>query len=162
MEKSVKMIEKFSLFQRITLQGSWFIIIILGNIGLFNYNLIFGTIYLSFSIITTFFLLSITLCRHCPYPCKYDSCLFMSPKIVKKYFKYISPNMNIFEKIVFVIIFLGIGLIPIYWLFISNIFIFIPFIILVIYLYTYMFVYLCTKCYHYSCPFNRAKKSSDT
>ena len=156
------MIEKFTLFQRITLQGSWFLIIILGSIGLFNFNFIFGVFYLSFSIITSCFLLSITLCRHCPYPCKYDSCLFMSPKTINKYFKNVSPNMNIFEKIIFVIIFLGIGLIPIYWLFISNKFIFIPFIIFVINLYTYMFGYLCTKCYHYSCPFNIAEKSNGT
>jgi hypothetical protein len=158
MKKEIKMIKKFESFPLKSLKTLFLIMVIIGSIGIFINSLIFGLLYIVFIIFS--FLLNIALCKHCPYPCDYNTCLFMSVKFVKKYYKYKSPDMNFIEKFIIVFYLLGYGIIPLFWIY-KNIYLLIPFLIIAIYIYSFMLIYICRRCYNYNCPFNRVKKDSN-
>ena len=85
--------------------------------GLFLNNSILGIFYLLYSYIGIIFLMRYTVWTRCPHLHVANDCVQLHPSIVKIIVSSTRKGpLNIFEKILFVMVLYGILILPIYWI----------------------------------------------
>lgn len=154
-------IESFSLKEKIFAQVTFNAGIITAAYGLFLNNTILGMAYLVYAYIGIVLLMRYTVCPRCPHLHIANDCVQLHPSIVKI---IISPKrkgpLNIYEKILFIMVLYGILIFPIYWI-ASNV------IILVLFLLLYgggtllgLHLHFCPNCKNKVCIQNRNRERS--
>jgi len=131
--------------------------VLVGAYGLYLNNAILGISYLLYSYIGIMLLMRYTVCPRCPHLHEANDCVQLHPSIAKI---IVSPKrkgpLNIYEKILFVMVLYGILILPIYWI-ASNT------IILILFLLFYggqllgLHLHFCRDCQNKSCIQNRNK-----
>lgn len=157
-QNNVNLAERFSLFEKILMRMGFYGFIIIGAYGIYSESVPWGLLYTVFVIFGLSVLLSYCLCAHCPYPYKYSDCLFMPLALINKY-KFRSRPMSTLDKIGFIVMMVGVVVIPQYWL-LKNSTILIIFWIFYLPTFAGFLFYECRRCRHFDCPFNLARKES--
>ena len=152
----------FTLKEKIYAQFTFNAGVLTGAYGLFLNNTILGISYLLYSYIGIVLLMRYTVCPRCPHLHVANDCVQLHPSITKI---IISPKrkgpLNIFEKILFIMVLYGILIIPIYWIYSNT-------IILVLFLLFYggqllgLHLHFCRDCQNRSCIQNRNKNVIST
>jgi hypothetical protein len=155
--RNVSLADRFSLVEKILMRIGFSGVLIIGACGIYLENITLGIIYTAFIIFGQSVLLSYCLCSHCPYPNKYSDCLFVPARLIKKSYKFRSGPMSILEKIGFIIMIVGVVVIPQYWL-LKNYVILAIFWVFCLPTYAGLVFYECKRCRHFVCPFNRVRK----
>lgn len=147
----------FTLKEKIYAQFTFNAGVLTGAYGLYLNNTILGISYLIYSYIGIVLLMRYTVCPRCPHLHVANDCVQLHPSITKI---IVSPKrkgpLNLFEKILFVMVLYGILIIPIYWIY-SNI------LILVLFLLFYggqllgLHLHFCRDCQNRNCIQNRNK-----
>ena len=156
-KKDINSICTFTLKEKIFAQIGFNAGVLVGAYGLFLNNEILGIAYLLYSYIGIVLLMRYTVCPRCPHLHVANDCLQLHPSITKI---IVSPNrkgaLNIFEKILFFMVFYGILLLPIYWI-ASNTIILVLFLVFYGGLLLTMHLHFCPNCQNKSCKQNRNK-----
>lgn len=152
----------FTLKEKIYAQFTFNAGVLTGAYGLFLNNTILGISYLLYSYIGIVLLMRYTVCPRCPHLHVANDCVQLHPSITKI---IISPKrkgpLNIFEKILFIMVLYGILILPIYWIYSNT-------IILVLFLLFYggqllgLHLHFCRDCQNRSCIQNRNKNVIST
>ena len=152
----------FTLKEKIYAQFTFNAGVLTGAYGLFLNNTILGISYLLYSYIGIVLLMRYTVCPRCPHLHVANDCVQLHPSITKI---IISPKrkgpLNMFEKILFIMVLYGILILPIYWIYSNT-------IILVLFLLFYggqllgLHLHFCRDCQNRSCIQNRNKNVIST
>lgn len=152
----------FTLKEKIYAQFTFNAGVLTGAYGLFLNNTILGISYLLYSYIGIVLLMRYTVCPRCPHLHVANDCVQLHPSITKI---IISPKrkgpLNMFEKILFIMVLYGILILPIYWIYSNT-------IILVLFLLFYggqllgLHLHFCRDCQNRSCIQNRNKNLIST
>ena len=158
----IKSICAFTLKEKIYAQFTFNAGVLTGAYGLFLNNTILGISYLLYSYIGIVLLMRYTVCPRCPHLHVANDCVQLHPSITKI---IISPKrkgpLNMFEKILFIMVLYGILILPIYWIYSNT-------IILVLFLLFYggqllgLHLHFCRDCQNRSCIQNRNKNVIST
>ncbi len=145
---------KEKLYSQITFNAG----VLVAAYGLFLNNTILGIFYLYYSYVGILLVMRYTICPRCPHLHVANDCLQLHPSIVKH---VVSPTrkgpLNIYEKILFVMVLYGILILPIYWI-ASNT------VVLVLFLLFYggqllgLHLHFCRDCQNNSCIQNRVAR----
>lgn len=144
----------FALWEKTIGRGGFYGIMATGAVAFYSENVWLGMAYTLFLVIFPLTILGLTICTRCPYPCDYGTCLFMPVRINRWFYKPKTTPLSKIETVGFYISFLGIAVVPLYWIFkqplLTALFLFfaLPF-------YGYFFLYCCRRCRNTACPFNR-------
>jgi hypothetical protein len=122
-EKNSNSISKFTLWEKFSVQFSFWAGIASAAYGLSLSNVILGVIYPLIALSAYFLLMRYTVCPRCPHLNIAGDCLQVPVRLTKI---IVSPNrtgpLNLQEKIIFNFAWYGSLLIPIYWLLSTPIF----------------------------------------
>lgn len=151
--RDVNLIERFSLLEKALMRLGFYGFVVIGAYGIYLESILWGLIYSGFVIIGLQFGFLYFLCTHCPYPYNHSDCLFMPFWVVTKQFKFRSAQVNLLDKIGFIVIMTGLVVIPQYWL-IKNYTVLIIFWIFCLPTLLAFPFHLCRRCQHFHCPFN--------
>ncbi len=152
----IKLIDKFSSHEKIIGRSLFAVIVLIGLSGIYIEDITWYIIYVCYLIVGPGYLLGYSLCRHCPYPCEHSTCLFLPYKFVLKIHKYSPTPLTKLDKILTIIAFAPIIIMPLFWLF-NNLYLMIPYLILNVIFFSWFPVHFCKRCRHTSCPFNLVK-----
>lgn len=116
--------------------------------------------YLVFTIVGFSGVVMGSICARCPYPYTRNTCLFFPKKLVPAVYKSRRSPMRLWEKVLLVIFFTSLLLIPLPWL-IGQ-----PVLLAVFYgmgipANAILLTYYCKRCRNTSCLFNRAVVPAD-
>lgn len=117
-----------------------------------------GIAYFVFIIFTYRVLLIGMFCSYCPYPFKYNTCIFFPVSV----FKNVKPKTGkapFIYKFGHLIAFGGMFLIPQYWI-IKNVYLSIGLWTTGLAIAVGILVHVCGRCRYQQCPFNRVPKST--
>lgn len=146
-----KTICSFSLKEKIYAQISFHGGVLTGTYGLSLVSTGLGIAYFLYAYIGILSLMRFTVCPRCPHLHVANDCLQLHPSITKI---IISPNrkgaLNIFEKILFIMVYYGILILPIYWL-ASNTIILVLFLLFYGGLLLTMHLHFCKNCENEVC-----------
>ena len=148
--------EGFSFWEKIYAQSSFIAMGVLGTIGILLEDWIWVIPYI---FIYWYGIPGIVqrhlVCPRCPHLHEFGDCLQIHPILTKWFIKKKKTNpFSVFEKFLFLFIFITIPTYPIYWL-LSNKLLLIAFLISAVMYYSGQFLYFCKRCRVYDCPFNR-------
>ena len=154
--KQLCLADRFSPWEKIYAQLTFFGMGILGTIGLVIADWIWVFPYL---IIYWYGIPGIVqrhlVCPRCPHLYKYNDCLQIHPSITQLLVKERKTNPFSFtERTLFLLIFILIPIYPIYWLLPSPLLL-IPFLLSAVMWYSGQLFYFCKRCRVAECPFNR-------
>jgi len=145
----------FTLVEKLSAQLTFNGGILIGAYGLFLNSRILGIAYLLYSYVGILALMRYTVCPRCPHIHVANDCVQLPPLLTKKIISAKrSGPLNVFEKIMFVMVLYGILVIPLYWI-ASNT------IILILFLLVYggfllgLYFHLCVRCRNKVCIQNR-------
>jgi hypothetical protein len=155
--KHVKLIDNFSLFEKILSRTGFYGFIIIGGYGIYSQSILWGIIYTAFVVLGLVFGLPYFFCSHCPYPYKYSDCLFTPFWLIKRQQEFRPDRLTLLDKIGSGVIGAGLILIPQYWLF-KNCAVFALFWIFCALTLVSFPIYYCKACRNFRCPFNSANK----
>lgn len=156
--KDCTLIDRFSLLEKILMRTALYGFIIIGTYSIFSTSILWGVIYSAFVIFGAAVVASYLFCPHCPYPFKYETCLFFPAGIIKLFGRFRSEQMSIIEKVGAFGWFAGLIVIPQFWLF-QNYILLIIFWVLALPLLVRVRTYICKRCRHFFCPLNAVDKS---
>jgi hypothetical protein len=159
-KKEPNSIESFSLKEKIFAQFTFNAGVLTAAYGLFLESTILGIAYLLYAYIGIVLLMRYTVCPRCPHLHVANDCVQLLPSIVKIIIssKRKGP-LNLFEKVLFVMVLYGILILPIYWI-ASNM------LILVLFLVFYggtilgLHLHFCPNCQNKVCIQNRNRQLS--
>lgn len=151
-----RLAEGFSFWEKVWAQVSFFALGIAGTAGIIRAD---WPWVLPFLILYAYGVLGVVVrhlaCPRCPHLYVYNDCLQAHPAVTRLFIKKQKQTpMSRKEKVLFIIIFLGIALYPLYWLRSQP-------VLLAVFLasmfawYGGQFLYFCKRCRVKSCPFNR-------
>jgi uncharacterized membrane protein len=156
------LINRFSLSGRIVMRTLWTAFTVIGTYGIYVQSPLWAAIYIVLVLLGFILVVLPSLCTHCPYPSKHNTCLFMPPGLVTHFYPYKGPDMSTAGKICSLFAIAGMVIMPNIWL-VST-----PPLLLFFWLVALPTVavfplYYCTRCRHLDCPMNKAKipNSSD-
>lgn len=153
----INSIRTFTLKEKIYAQFTFNAGVLTGAYGLFLNNMILGISYLLYSYIGILLLMRFTACPRCPHLHVANDCVQLHPSITKI---IVSPKrkgpLNMFEKILFIVVLYGILILPIYWIY-SNTIIFVLFLIFYGGQLLGLHLHFCRNCQNRSCIQNRNK-----
>ncbi len=153
--KNCESICKFSIKEKLYAQLSFNGGVIIGAYGLLQHSNTLAVIYLLYSYVGILLLMRYTVCPRCPHLHVAGDCLQLHPSLTKR---IIAPNrkgpLNIYEKLLFVIVLYGILIIPIYWI-ASNLVILILFLLFYGGMLLSLWFYFCRDCKNTICIQNR-------
>jgi hypothetical protein len=148
---------KFTFKEKLYAQFTFNAGVLTGAYGLYLNNPMLGIAYLMYAYIGITLLMRYTVCPRCPHLHQANDCVQLHPSIAKI---IVSTNrkgpMNIFEKLLFVMVLYGILILPIYWLASHP-------VILMLFLLFYggqilgLHLHFCKDCQNTSCFQNRNK-----
>lgn len=142
---------KEKLFAQISFNGG----VIIGTYGLFQHDISLAVIYFLYAYIGIFLVVRYTVCPRCPHLHGAGDCLQLKASLTRR---IISKNrkgpLNLYEKILFVMVIYGILIFPVYWI-ASDL------IVLILFLLFYggsllgLWLYFCRECQNQTCIQNR-------
>ncbi|KPJ56202.1 MAG: hypothetical protein AMJ42_05610 [Deltaproteobacteria bacterium DG_8] len=159
-QQNVTAAMKFSLTEKVLMGIGYYGLVITGAYGIYLQSIIWGLFYTGFLIFGFFVFLGYCVCSYCPYiyP-EYSDCLFPPfGALIKKLYKFRSGPISIVDKIGFLIMMIGVVVIPQYWL-LKNYTILAIFWIFCLPTYVGLIFYECRRCQHFDCLFNIAKRN---
>jgi len=153
----IKLLDGFTLAQKIVLRLLLAAFLAVGACGVFLQSAPWGWAYLGVVVLTQFFMVLPALCGHCPYPRQHGDCLFMPAGLMRRLVKYRGPAISRGEVLLLGLALPAAMLLPQYWLS-MNPPLFILFWVLVLAFLACFPFYLCKRCRHRGCPANRVKR----
>ena len=156
-DHSCSLIDRFPLKHRIIMQTGWYGFIAIGLAGVALQSQLWALIYFVFVIASFFFMVLPSLCSHCPYPEKHDTCLFLPPSLIRKFYPYRGPRMSRTESLTTLLGLAGIVIFPQAWLYHS------PLLFIIFWAFCLPSIiafplYYCKRCRHEKCPMNNARR----
>ena len=112
-KQNLKLIDGFSLNEKILMRIALYGCIIIGAYGIFSVSISWGIFYIAYVIIGAVLLTSYLFCCHCPYPYEYSSCLFFPSRLFTAFIKYQDQPLTKFKKIAAFAVFGGFLVIPV-------------------------------------------------
>jgi hypothetical protein len=155
--RNVNLADRFSLVEKILMRIGFCGVLIIGACGIYLESITFGLIYTAFIFFGQSVLLSYCLCAHCPYPHEYSDCLFAPARLVKKSYKFRAGPLSVLDKIGFIVMIVGVVVIPQYWL-LKNYAILAIFWVFCLPTYAGLIFYECKRCRHFCCPLNQVRE----
>ncbi len=150
------LLERFSLKERIVMRTLWTAFTAIGAYGIYLQSPMWAVLYLVFTLSGFALVVLPMLCAHCPYPAKHDSCLFMPPGIVRRFYPYKGPDMSATEKVGPLAAMVGMVILPNIWL-VSHPLLLIFFWIFALPALAAFPRHYCKRCRHFGCPMNKAR-----
>ena len=147
------LINRFTRTEKVLIRGGFYVFMVIGAVGIYVKSLVWGMIYTGFAIFGLLGVVLYSLCSHCPYPYVYSDCLFLPHGWIRKWFKYRPTPMSLSDKTGFILITLGLVVIPQYWL-ASNVTLLILFWMACLPVLILFPFHYCRRCRHFGCPFN--------
>jgi hypothetical protein len=152
-----RLIDRFSLQERLVVRTGWYGFMIIGTIGIFMQAPIWAAVYLGYSLVAFGLIILPGLCAHCPYPSQYSTCLFLPPALVNRFYPYKGPQMHPTAKILVFIAMAAIVMLPQFWL-IASLPLFLLFWLFALPTLVAFPMHYCKRCRHFDCPLNRSCK----
>ncbi len=146
------LLTRFSVLHKLYFRTAFFGALALGTYGIYTHNPSWAYIYIALGLFCVW-VLNWSLCVHCPYPTKYQTCVFQPYQLVLKFFPYKGPRMSLIKKRSFPLSLLGTLGLPYFWI-AGDIPLVIIYSILFIALPIGFIGHLCRKCQHVDCPSN--------
>lgn len=148
------LVDRFSLKEKFLMRTGWFGFMAVGFYGIHRQDPLWAFIYAGFGLLGFVLVVLPGLCAHCPYPSKHDTCLFLPPALVRKFYPYRGPNMSLTGKTATLAALAGMAIMPLFWLtqdvYLLSVFILIGLPVLAVFPF-----YYCRRCRHTGCPMNR-------
>jgi hypothetical protein len=155
--KYIKLIDKFSVAEKILARTGFYGFIIIGAYGIYSQSILWGIAYTLFVLLGSIFGLPYYFCSHCPYPYKYSDCLFTPFWLIARQQEFRPGQLTISDKICSAVIGAGLVLIPQYWLFKNHSVLILFWIFCALTLVSFP-IYYCKRCRNFKCPFNSVSK----
>ncbi len=155
--KCFKLLDKFSLGQKIVLRFLLAAFIAVGAYAIFLHSAFWGWTYLGVAVLGQALFVLPALCSHCPYPHQLNDCLFLPAGLMRRLAKYRGPQISRSETALLVLTLLALVAMPQYWL-IKQTTLLILFWALLLPFVAYFPFHLCKHCRHLGCPSNRVKQ----
>ena len=155
--KNIKLIDKFSVTEKILSRTGFYGFIIIGIYGMYSQSVPWGILYTVFTVLGLIFGFPYFFCSHCPYPYKYSDCLFTPVWMITKQHEFRPGRLTRLDKIGSGVIGAGLILIPQYWLFKNYAALVLFWMFCVLTLVSFS-IYYCKRCRNFKCPFNSVKK----
>ncbi len=145
----------FTLKEKMYAQLSFNGGVLIATYGLYLHSPVLAIAYFLYAYVGILLLIRYTVCPRCPHLHVAGDCLQLHPSIVKKIIsKNRNGHLNIYEKVLFVIVLYGILILPVYWIS-SNSVVLILFLLLYGGLLLSLHLYFCRKCRNVVCIQNR-------
>lgn len=154
-----KLIDRFSMRERIIMQSAWYGFLAVGTYGIFKAAPLWAAIYAAYVALSFAAIILPSLCAHCPFPSEHATCLFMPPGLLNRFYPYKGPRMSTAGKIATVIFMAGLVIIPNIWL-IRDFALLALFWILALPGLAAFPVHYCKRCRHFDCPMNKAERKN--
>ncbi len=149
------LIDRFSFTEKLLMRTGWTGFMAVGAYGIYRQDPFWALLYVVFGILGFVLVVLPGLCAHCPYPYRYDTCLFQPPGLLKTVYSYKGPRMSLQAKIAVGATLGGMAIFPNYWLIQDQLVLLVFWIIALPVLLAFPLHY-CTRCRHAGCPMNRA------
>jgi hypothetical protein len=149
------LIDRFSLVERIVMRAGWLGFAAVGTYAIYQQAPFWAVFYVVYVLLTFVFIVMPGICAHCPYPSKYDTCLFLPPAFMNRFYPYKSPEIHPVAKAAVPVAMVGLVVIPHVWLFADW------FLLLLFWLFglpslAALPFYYCKRCRNENCPLNKA------
>lgn len=148
-------IDSFSLAQILIMRTAWYGLVGIGITAIALHSYTWAVVY--FAVTLAAFTLGImpALCAHCPYPAERDTCLFIPPRFITKFYPYKGPDMSFKESFITILGLAIVVIFPQYWLN-KNIILQVSFWIICLPAIGAFPLFYCKRCRHTGCPMNQA------
>lgn len=137
------------------MRTGWFGFMAVGFLGIYRQAPLWAFFYAVFGVLGFALVVLPSLCAHCPYPAKYDTCLFLPPGLVRKLYRYRGPHMSLTGKTATLAALAGMVIIPLFWL-ANDVFLLSVFFLIGLPVIAAFPFFYCRRCRHAGCPMNRA------
>lgn len=151
----------FSLTERILMRAGWGGFMLIGFFGIYAEDPIWAWGYAVFGVIGFLLVVIPMLCAHCPYPYHYNTCLFITPAFLKRFYPYRGPKMSTFGKIAVFVVLAGMAVFPNFWL-VTDLPLLLLFWIVGLPTIAALPFYYCKRCRHTGCPMNTLATSKNS
>ncbi|MGD9368888.1 MAG: hypothetical protein PVH87_24505 [Desulfobacteraceae bacterium] len=150
------LIDRFSLQERIVMRTAWFGFMAIGAYGIYKAAPIWAVLYVLYSLLAFALVVLPALCAHCPYPYKRDTCLFLPPGILRRFYPYKGPKMSVAGKVGVLAAMAGMVIIPNFWL-AADLALLLLFWLAALPTIAAFPLHYCKRCRNFDCPMNKAK-----
>jgi hypothetical protein len=148
------LINRFSLWEKTLWRLCFWGTIVVGLLAMARQSPVAAGLYAVLAVAGLMFAGFPALCRHCPYPSRHSSCLFVPHPLMKAVYPYAGPKMSGFEKVVAVVATAVIVVFPQPWLVREPVWL-AAFWALCLPMAIAFPSYYCRRCRHVGCPLNR-------
>ncbi len=150
------LLDRFSIKERIVMRTLWTAFTVVGAYGIYLQSPLWAVLYLVLTLLGFALVVLPALCAHCPYPSQHDTCLFMPPGVIRRFYPYKGPDMSTKGKISAFGAMAGMVIMPNFWL-VSS-----PLLLLLFWVFALPALaafprHFCKRCRHFSCPMNKAQ-----
>lgn len=151
-------IDRFPFAHRLVMRTGWYGFIAIGLVGISLQNLFWAGAYVLLVFVGFGLAVLPSVCSHCPYPVKYDSCLFVPPIVVRKFYPYRGPKVSRLGSIYAVSAIAAIIAFPQAWLMDNTLLLFLFWVFCLPSIAAFPLFY-CKRCRHTGCPLNATGSS---
>jgi len=155
-DSGCSLINRFSLKERIVMRTAWAAFTAIGAYGIYVQSPLWAAIYLMLTALGFILVVLPALCAHCPFPSRHNTCLFIPPGFVKRFYPYKGPDMRAGEKCVTLAAMAGMVAMPNVWL-VNRPTLLILFWLVALPTLAAFPRHYCRHCRHFGCPLNKAK-----
>jgi hypothetical protein len=152
---SCPLIDRFSLKERMIMKLGWYGFMAIGSYGIYKQSPVWAGVYVVCALLAFARVIMPGLCAHCPYPSRHDTCLFLPPSLLNRFYPYKGPQMSRAEKISVGVAMAGLVIMPTVWL-ITDLPLLILFGLFGLPTLAAFPVHYCKRCRHFDCPMNNA------
>lgn len=149
----------FTKREKILMGTGFYGFVLIGLLGISLESIVGAAAYAGFALFGLLVLFGFGICSHCPYIYEeYTDCLFPPwGRVYKKLYRFRSSVLSLWDKILLLVMMIGIVAIPQYWL-LKN-----PWVLGLFWLFCAPTIagfalYECRRCQHFGCPFNMAEE----
>lgn len=148
------LIECFTLKERILSRLGFNGFIAVGAYGIYKQSTLWAAIYVVVSILIFAAVIMPSICARCPYPSKYNTCLFLPPAFMNRFYPYKEKPMSRFQKIAALISFAILAIMPQPWL-LNDLVMLALFWLICLPTLAVFPLYYCKHCRNFLCPLNK-------
>ena len=152
---SCTLIDRFTLMECIVMRIGWYGFMAVGTYGIYKQAPAWAVVYVVYALLGFALAVLPGLCAHCPYPSKYNTCLFLPPGLVNRFYPYKGPQMSSIGKLAVFSVMAGMVIMPNFWL-VSDLPILVLFWLLGLPTLAVFPIHYCKRCRHENCLMNRA------
>ena len=150
------LIDRFSLQERIVMRTGWLAFTAIGTYGIYEAAPIWAALYVLYCLLGFALVVLPSLCAHCPYPYQRDTCLFLPPGILRRFYPYKGPKMSAVGKISVFAAMAGMVIIPNFWL-AADLSLLLLFWLVALPTIAAFPIHYCKRCRNFDCPMNKAE-----